>query len=155
MAATKRIATRHSYSKAVQAGDFVFVGLHRGGGDSFAAQLDAVFSSLKTTLAEFEMTLSDLVKVNVWLKNIQDLPEMENLFRPYFPADAQGNDRFPARMTATTQFIDADCLLMIDGVAYRSPIDRMVSLDRPALRPGTGRFPSRLLPGKFPKKGQS
>jgi 2-iminobutanoate/2-iminopropanoate deaminase len=53
------------------------------------------------------------VKVNVWLKNIKDLPEMEKAFTRYFSKDS-----FPARMTATTEFIDDDCLLMIDGVAY-------------------------------------
>jgi len=54
-----------------------------------------------------------LVKVNVWLKNVSDLPTMEEIFREYFPQDG-----FPARMTATTQFFDADCLIMIDGVAF-------------------------------------
>jgi 2-iminobutanoate/2-iminopropanoate deaminase len=39
---------------------------------------------------------------------------MEKLFNKYFE-----KDRFPARMTATTEFIDADCLLMIEGVAYK------------------------------------
>jgi len=57
--------------------------------------------------------LANLVKVNVWLKEIKDLPEMEKLFRNHFETD-----QFPARMTATTEFIDADCLLMIEGVAY-------------------------------------
>jgi len=52
------LPTPYSYSSALKAGDFVFLGLHRGAGDNF-----------------------------------------------------------PARMTATTQFIDADCLLMIDGTA--------------------------------------
>ena len=59
------------------------------------------------------MTLACLVKVNVWLKDVQDLPEMEKLFHRYFELGT-----FPARMTATTQFIDADCRVMIDGVAY-------------------------------------
>ena len=94
-------------------------GLHRGRGDSFAEQLENTFASLRKTLAEYTATLDDLVKINVWLKNIQDLPEMEKLFRSYFGKGTPGNDRFPARMTATTEFIDADCLLMIDGVAYR------------------------------------
>lgn len=114
MSEIRRIPTKHSYSKAIEAGDFVFLGLHRAKGDSFAEQLESVFLSLKKTLAEFDMTLAELVKVNVWLKKIQDLPEMEELFRNYFEMD-----RYPARMTSTTEFIDADCLLMIDGVAYQ------------------------------------
>jgi 2-iminobutanoate/2-iminopropanoate deaminase len=114
MTGLKRVPTPHSYSTAVAAGDFVFLGLHRGWGDDFTTQFDDTFSHLKKTLAEFELTLEHLVKVNVRLKNIKDLPEMEKRFNNYFE---KGN--FPARMTTTTEFIDDDCLLMIDGVAYR------------------------------------
>jgi len=109
-----RVPTPYSYSSAVAAGDFAYLGLHRGFGNSFAEQFDDTFAYLKRTLAEFGLTLAHLVKVNVWLKHIDDLPEMEKRFRDYFAENA-----FPARMTSTTEFIDADCLLMIDGVAYR------------------------------------
>jgi 2-iminobutanoate/2-iminopropanoate deaminase len=107
----QRVTTPHSYSSAVAVGDFIFLGLHRGGGDDFATQFD---QTLEKTLAEFGLTFTALVKVNVWLKHIQDLPEMEKRFCNYF-----AKDQFPARMTATTEFIDADCLLMIDGIASR------------------------------------
>ena len=113
MTELKRITTPYSYSSAVEAGDFVFLGLHRGFGDDFTTQLDDIFSNLKKTLAEFDLTLAYLVKVNVRLKNIKDLPEMEKRFNNYFE---KGN--FPARMGSTTEFIDDDCLLMIDGIAY-------------------------------------
>ena len=109
-----RIDTPYSYSEAVTAGDFVFLGLHRGSGDDFATQFDDTFGHLRKTLAEFDMTLTHLVKFNVWLKHIKDLPEMEKRFNDYFEKDS-----FPARMTSTTEFIDDDCLLMIDGIAYR------------------------------------
>jgi 2-iminobutanoate/2-iminopropanoate deaminase len=109
----ERISTPWSYSSAVTAGDFVFLGLHRGGGESFAEQCESTLANLQETLAKLGLTMACLVKVNVWLKNVQDLPEMEKLFHRYF-----GPGQFPARMTATTQFIDADCLVMIDGVAY-------------------------------------
>ena len=113
MANINRISTPYSYSAAVAAGDFVFLGLHRGFGDSFPEQLDGIYKYLQRTLGEFGLTLDNLVKVNVWLKNIQDLPVMEKAFDNYFE-----KGKFPARMTATTEFIDADCLIMIDGVAY-------------------------------------
>ncbi len=114
MTSLKRTTTPWSYAAAVAAGDFVFLGLHRGSGTTFAAQLDATMRSLSETLAGYELTPAHLVKVNVWLKHIEDLPEMEKRFCDHFAAGA-----FPARMTATTEFIDADCLLMIDGIAYR------------------------------------
>jgi 2-iminobutanoate/2-iminopropanoate deaminase len=110
----KYLPTPHSYSAAVAAGEFVFLGLHRGSGDSFTKQFDDTFKHLETTLAEFKLTLADLVKVNVWLKNIDDVRVYEKLFSKYFE-----KDKYPARMGATTEFLDKDCLLMIDGVAYR------------------------------------
>ena len=114
MADVRRISTPYTYSSAVVAGDTVYLGLHRGFGDTFGAQLASVFEFLEGTLDDVGLALEDLVKVNVWLKHIEDLPEMEQGFRQYFE-----EGQFPARMTATTAFIDADCLLMIDGVAYR------------------------------------
>jgi 2-iminobutanoate/2-iminopropanoate deaminase len=114
MSELKRIPTPYSYSSAVAAGNFVFLGFHRGFGDDFTTQFNDTFKNIKKTLAEFDLTLANLVKVNVWLKNIEDVRVYEKLFRNYFE-----KDKYPARMGATTQFIDEDCLLMIDGVAYR------------------------------------
>ncbi len=114
MTTLKRVTTPWSYSLAVAGGDFVFLGLHRGGGSDFAAQFDDAMRYLSQTLATLGLTLVDLVKVNVWLKHVEDLPAMEKRFLNYF---AEGT--FPARMTATTEFIDDDCLLMIEGTAYR------------------------------------
>ena len=113
MSSIQRLSTPHSYSAAVLAGDYVFLGLHRGFGEAFAEQLEGALAQLKESLAHFDLPLESLVKVNVWLKNIHDLPEMEQAFRRYFPEAG-----YPARMTATTEFIDTDCLLMIDGIAY-------------------------------------
>ena len=48
------------------------------------SQLESAFKSLKDTLAELGLPLTNLVKVNVWLKDINDLPTMENLFNNYF-----------------------------------------------------------------------
>ncbi len=114
MSDIERISTPYSYSSAIAAGDYVFLGLHRRFGDSFSAQLESALAHLDETLGELGLALADLVKVNVWLKRIEDLLEMEKGFHDHF-ADGQ----FPARMTSTTAFIDPDCLLMIDGVAYR------------------------------------
>lgn len=114
MTEIRRIGTPFSYSSAVAAGDFVFLAMHRGFGDDFTTQLDGTFSHLRKTLAEFDLTLADVVKVNVWLKHIEDIRVYEKLFRNYFE-----EGQYPARMGATTEFIDDDCLLMIDGIAYR------------------------------------
>jgi len=117
MSELKRIPTPFSYSAAVEAGDFVFLGIHRGFGDDFTTQFHDAFGYLKKTLAEFNLTLAHLVKINVWLKNIEDIRVYEKLFNDYFE-----KDKFPVRMGATTEFIDDDCLLMIEGIAYRKAL---------------------------------
>src|SRR5262245_50993288 len=113
MSTIQRVPTPNSYSSAVVAGEYVFLGHHRGFGTTFSEQFDSTFTNLKATLGKLGLTLNSLVRVNVWLKNIQDLPDMEKFFSRYF-----AQDEFPARMTSTTEFIDDDCLLMIDGIAY-------------------------------------
>lgn len=109
----RRIPTPYSYSSAVITGEFVFLGLHRGFGESFNEQIHDTFLNLKKTLSDCGISLDSLVKVNVFLKNISDLPEMEKVFHTYFD-----KDKFPARMTSTTDFIDSDCLMMMDGIAH-------------------------------------
>lgn len=109
-----RISTPFSYSAAVAAGDYVFLGLHRGFGQTFTEQIHNTFSHLKDTLNQLDVPLQNVVKVNVYLKNIKDLPEMEQVFCEYFE-----KENFPARMTSTSEFIDSDCLMMIDGIAYK------------------------------------
>ena len=106
--------TPYSYSGAVAAGDYVFLGLHGGSGDNFTEQFHDTFKHLKETLARFGLELADIVKVNAWLKNIDDVRIYEKLFMEYFE-----KDKYPARMGATTLFINKDCLIMIDGTAYR------------------------------------
>lgn len=114
MAELKRIPTPWSYSIAVEAGDFVFLGMHRGSGDDFTAQFHDMFSHLKDTLSEFDLTLAHLVQVDIRMKYIEDVRVYENLFRDYFE-----NDKYPTRIGATTEFIDDDCLVMIGGIAYK------------------------------------
>ena len=114
MANIQHLPTPHSYSSAVAAGSTIYLALHRGFGNHFSEQFDGAIQGMIHTLSQLDLTLASIVKVNIWLKDIQDLPEMEKRFQQYFE-----KDKFPARMTATTEFIDADCLLMIDGIAYR------------------------------------
>jgi 2-iminobutanoate/2-iminopropanoate deaminase len=108
------IPTPQTYSAAVAAGDLVFLGLHRGLGESFGQQLAGTFEGIQKRLAALDPPLESNVKANVWLRDMNDLPEMEKDFARYF-----ARRRFPAGMTATTGFIDSDCLVMVDGMAYR------------------------------------
>jgi len=110
----KRTTTPYSYSAAVSTGDTIYLGLHRGRGNSFQDQLRGSLMYLKQTLEQHGSSLEKLLKVQVWLKDIDDLPVMEQIFFEFYPSG-----EFPARMTSTTEFIDNDCLVMIEGVAVK------------------------------------
>jgi 2-iminobutanoate/2-iminopropanoate deaminase len=49
MTTIERITTPYSYSLAVAAGVFVFLGLHRGSGDDFTTQFDNTFKYMEKT----------------------------------------------------------------------------------------------------------
>ena len=80
MTGLKRISTPYSYSLAVAAGDFVFLGLHRGFGDDFTTQFHDAISRLKKTMAEFDLSLAHFVKINVWLKTSKIFAYMKSFF---------------------------------------------------------------------------
>ena len=113
MSEIQHLATPFSYSSAVVAGDYAFIALHRGFGDDFETQCKGALDGIRQTLQRIEVPLSSLVKVTVWIKHIQDLPVMEKLFTEYFELG-----QYPARMTATTEFYDPDCLVMVEGIAF-------------------------------------
>ena len=112
------ISTPHSYSAAVRTGDTIYFGLHRGQGETFAKQLESALKSLKKTLGKLGCDVSDIVQIHVYLNDIQNLGEMEKLFRSVFEPGS-----YPARMTSTTEFWDSDCRVMLDGVAYHPVTD--------------------------------
>ncbi len=112
MSDIKYVQTPYSYSSVVVAGDYAFLSFHRGFGDDFEEQCRGALVGIKQTLEGIDLPLSSLVKVTVWLKSVQDLPTMEKLFLDYFEPT-----KYPARMTATTEFFDSDCLVMIEGIA--------------------------------------
>jgi len=100
----------------VVAGDFIFLAHHAGGstGQGIIHQMRAVLESVKNTLDKTGATLSDMVQINLYLKDLADFDGAREVFFEYFDRDC-----FPARMTKTTDFLDAGRLCMVDGVAYK------------------------------------
>jgi 2-iminobutanoate/2-iminopropanoate deaminase len=103
----------------VVAGDYIFLAHHAGGFDKSEAahQMRAAFESLRTTLNSVGAVLNDMVQINLYLKNLNDFNEARNVFYEYFDKDC-----FPSRMTTTTEFLNPECLCMIDGTAYKPKI---------------------------------
>ena len=104
-------------ASCVIAGDFVFLAHHAGGFDKqdIGHQMRTTFERTKSTLESVGVTLNDMVQINLYLKDLNDFDGAREVFYEYFKTD-----NFPARMTHKTEFLDSNCLCMIDRVAYKS-----------------------------------
>ena len=108
-----------SLSKAVRAGDFVFltgqvpmkngVVLTEG---SIEDQTRIVLDEIKNTLSEAGCDLKDVIKAMVWLKNRDDFPGFNSIYGEYFPHDP------PARSAIVSEFL-VDILVEVEVVAYK------------------------------------
>ncbi len=78
----------------------------------------AVFDRTKATLNSVGAGLNDMIRINLHLRDLKDFEAAVEVFYEYFD-----KEHFPARMTLTTDFLDEECLCMIDGVAYRAQED--------------------------------
>lgn len=108
-----------SLSKAVRAGDFVFVTgqvpmrdgkpMTDGG---IEAQTRACLNGLSEILAEAGCDLGDVVKSMVWLKKREDFPGFNSVYAEYFPSEP------PTRSALVSDFL-IDILVEIECIAYR------------------------------------
>lgn len=107
-----------SLSKAVRAGDFVFltgqIPMKNGvvvTEGSVEDQTRIVLDEIKNTLIEAGCELADVVKTMVWLKNRDDFPGFNEIYGEYFPHEP------PARSAIVSDFL-VDILVEVEVVAY-------------------------------------
>ncbi|MFD9901641.1 RidA family protein [Mesorhizobium sp. NPDC059054] len=106
------------FSKAMRAGDFVFVSgqvafddygrLVDGG---IEAQTSQVLRNIEAVLKEAGCTLDDVVKVNVWLDDPRDFGRFNATYATFFPMHP------PARSTVESRIM-IDAKVEIDCIAY-------------------------------------
>lgn len=108
-----------SLSKAVRAGDFVFLtGVVPRVGDqpmtsgSIEDQTRVVCETIQATLAEAGCTTDDVVKAMVWLRERDDFAGFNAIFGEYFPVDP------PARSAVLNQLL-VDVKVEVEIIAYR------------------------------------
>ena len=107
-------------SKAVRAGDFVFLtGQVPMDGEvpmtagSVEEQTRACLDEIRVTLAEAGCDLSDVVKSMVWLKTREDFPGFNSVYGEYFPEGP------PARSALVSEFL-VDVRVEIECIAYKA-----------------------------------
>ena len=107
-----------AHSGYVEAGDFVFLSYCVGNvGKSVEEQIHGALDHMETRLAKANLKLSDVVKLDILLRDVWNIPIMEKVFKERF------RGAYPARKTISTDFAHVggpDGLhVQIDGIAYR------------------------------------
>ena len=110
---------RLSLSRAIRAGDFVFLTGQIPFKDgaplvtgSIEEQTRAVLEDIKKTLADADCTLPDVVKAMVWLTDRADFPGFNAVYGEYFP------DQPPARSAVVSDLL-VDVRVEVEVVAYK------------------------------------
>jgi len=108
------------YSPGSKGGDMVFTAGqvawdHTGNviavGDVRAQTIQAL-ANVKSVLEEGGATLDDVVKCNVYLKDMKDFQTMNEEFARLFPVNP------PARTTVQTPMAEEEMLVEIEAIAY-------------------------------------
>ncbi len=110
--------TSRPFSKAVRAGDFIYVsgqvpaeaGEIIDGG--IVAQTEKVMGNIIAALNLADCGLEHVVKVNVWLDDPRDFTSFNGVFQRYF------QDNPPARSTVRSELM-VDAKVEMDVIAYK------------------------------------
>ncbi len=106
------------YTLGIKAGNLLFISgqVTTPEARDIKEQTIAAFEKIKKVLEAAGATISNLVKVTVFLKNISDFKEMNQAYREFFEQNGV-SEKFPARST-----VEASCplpygLIEIDAIA--------------------------------------
>ncbi len=120
LATTSAPAAIGPYSQAIHAGDFVFVSgqlpidpaTGEFAGDDIAAQTRQSLTNIKNILESDGLTLANVIKTTVLLKNISDFGAMNEVYATFFEGDC------PARAAYEVAALPKNGLVEIEAIAY-------------------------------------
>ena len=107
------------YSQGVLAGNTLYVSgqlpidpkTSAFAGDDITSQARQSLENVKAVVSAAGMTLGDVVKVNVYMKDMEDFAAMNAVYAEYFTADC------PARAAVEVARLPKDALVEIEAVA--------------------------------------
>lgn len=108
------------YSQAIEATPFIFtsgqIALTENGDlvdEDITAQTKQVFNNLIAILEEKNLSLNDVVKVTIYLQDMNEFQTMNEVYSSFF------KDHKPARSTVEVARLPKDVKIEIDMVAYK------------------------------------
>ncbi len=109
------------YSQAVIAGGFIYVSgqlpidpkTGEFAGTTAKAQTEQSLANVKAILEEAGYAMSDIVKATVYLDNIADFGEMNEVYNSFFEAP------YPARAAFAVETLPKHALVEIEVIAYK------------------------------------
>lgn len=112
------------YSQGIIASPFVFVSgqipIDPKTGqmpDDIETQTNMVFSHIQAVLNQSSLSMDDIVKTTVFLKNLKDFQVMNEIYAEYF------NAPYPARSTIEVSNLPKGALIEIECIAYSTRIE--------------------------------
>jgi len=109
------------YSQGIMADDFLFVSGQgaldpssgRLAGSDIESQTRQTLTNVKNIVEGAGLSLRDVVRVAVYLKNMKDFKQMNEVYKSFFTESA------PARTTVQVELPLSDMLIEIDAIAHR------------------------------------
>lgn len=109
------------YSQAVRVGDFIFasgqIPLHPETGQlvqgDVAVQAERVLQNLQAVLEAAGVSMADVVKVTVYLADMNDFAAMNEVYSRFFASDP------PARVAVEVSRLPMDVRVEMDAIAYK------------------------------------
>ena len=109
-----------AYSQGIRAGNFIFISgqipldpsTMEIVSDDFTRQVDQVLINLKAVANEASCSLDDIVKITVYLKNLEDFQSVNTAMSKMF------TEPYPARAAVEGSRLPKDVLVEMDAIIY-------------------------------------
>ncbi len=112
-------APERPYSPAIRAGDYIFVSGQVGVRDNQGNEIEGIEGQTKQCLDNASLilemagsSLTDVVKVTVFLTDVASFARMNEVYQTYFPENP------PARSTIAASLVNPAMLVEIECIAY-------------------------------------
>jgi 2-iminobutanoate/2-iminopropanoate deaminase len=115
-------APKYPFSPAVRAGDYIFVSGQGGFLDAKGREVKGIegqtrqcLENVKEVLRAADSSLNDVIKVTIFLRDVDHYEKMNEMYQSYLPED------YPARSTIVTSLVMPKMLVEMECIAY-SPL---------------------------------